>query len=82
MKTILVLALAGCFANAFAAETIRYDIHVESGKKVGEQVVEIGDDGLTRVRYGYKNNGRGPDLTETYRVGPDGTFTEYSVKGR
>ena len=82
MKTILVLALAGCFgASALAAETIRYDIHVESGKKVGEQVVEIGDDGLTRVRYGYKNNGRGPDLTETYRLGPDGTFTEYSVQG-
>ena len=83
MKTILVLALAGCFAaSALAAtETIRYDIHVDSGKKVGEQVFEIDDGGLTRVRFFYKNNGRGPDLNETYRLGPEGTFTEYAVKG-
>ncbi len=83
MKKMILLALvAGIGASAQAAtETIRYDIHVESGKKVGEQVVEHDDNGETRVRYAYKNNGRGPDLNETYRLAPDGTFTDYAVKG-
>ncbi len=82
MKKILALALAAGFGfNAQAGETIRYDIHVESGKKIGEQVVEQDDNGVTRVRYAFKNNGRGPDLNETYRLAADGTFTEYAVKG-
>jgi hypothetical protein len=82
MKKILALALAAGFGfNAHAGETIRYDIHVESGKKIGEQVVEQDDNGVTRVRYAFKNNGRGPDLNETYRLAADGTFTEYAVKG-
>ena len=83
MKKILVLALAACFGLSAhgATDTIRYDIHVESGKKIGEQVIEHEEGGLTRVRYAYKNNGRGPDLNETFRLGADGAFTEYAVKG-
>lgn len=83
MKKILVLALAAAFASAAhaATQTVRYDFIVESGKKIGEQVVEKDDDGLTRVRMIYKNNGRGPELNETMRLAPDGTMTEYTVKG-
>jgi hypothetical protein len=77
---VLPLALAAAF-GAQAASTTKYLIYTESGKQMGEQVVEQQDDGLTKVRFIYKNNGRGPELTEQFRLGPDGTMTEYAVKG-
>ncbi|MGZ8290050.1 MAG: amidohydrolase family protein [Telluria sp.] len=83
MNRILALAIAAAFGvSAHAATTTtRYDIHVENGKRAGEQVVERDDDGMTRVRFIFKDNGRGPELTEQFRVGPDGTISQYSVKG-
>jgi hypothetical protein len=42
--------------------------------------VERDDDGLTRVHVIFKDNGRGPELTEQFRLGTDGTLTQYSVK--
>nr|HPO24393.1 hypothetical protein [Arenimonas sp.] len=41
----------------FAAEKIRYVILVDGGKQAGEQVVEHGDDGLTKVHFIFKDNG-------------------------
>ncbi len=64
-----------------AAEKLRYVILVDGGKQAGEQVVERGDDGLTKVRFIFKDNGRGPELNEEYRLAADGTFSEYRVKG-
>ncbi|HEU5436598.1 MAG TPA: amidohydrolase family protein, partial [Telluria sp.] len=83
MKRILVLAVAATLgATAHAATTItRYDIHVENGKRAGEQVVERDDDGTTRVRFIFKDNGRGPELTEQFKVAADGSISQYSVKG-
>ena len=83
MTRILALAIAAAFGvSAHAATTTtRYDIHVENGKRAGEQVVERDDDGTTRVRYIFKDNGRGPELTEQFRVATDGTISQYSVKG-
>ncbi|HEY0064900.1 MAG TPA: amidohydrolase family protein [Telluria sp.] len=83
MKKIIVLAIAAAFASAASAatQTIRYDVVAENGTRMGEQVVERDDDGLTRVRFSYKNNGRGPDLNETFRLAPDGTMTQFAVKG-
>jgi hypothetical protein len=77
---IIPLALAAVF-SAQAASTTKFLIFTESGKQMGEQVVERQDDGLTKVRFIYKNNGRGPELTEQMRVGADGLITEYAVKG-
>ena len=77
---VLPLALAAAF-GAQAATTTKYLIISENTKQIGEQVVERLDDGLTKVRFIYKDNGRGPELTEQFRLGPDGTMTEYSVKG-
>jgi hypothetical protein len=78
---VLPLALATAF-GAHAATTTRYLIISENnGKQLGEQVVERQDDGLTRVRFAYKDNGRGPELEEQFRLGADGTMTEYAVKG-
>jgi len=77
-----VVAALAMSAAAHAATTTKYLIIAETGgKKIGEQVVERGDDGLTKVRFEYKDNGRGPDLNEQFRVGADGAITEYQVKG-
>lgn len=79
----LVLALgAACALNAYAAtQTTRYDIFVENGKRTGEQVVERDDDGQVKVRYIFKDNGRGPELKEQIRYAPDGTMAGYAVQG-
>ncbi|HJU99661.1 MAG TPA: amidohydrolase family protein [Burkholderiaceae bacterium] len=80
--SLLSLALAAAFgASAHAASTTQYLIIAENGKQIGQQVVQHEDDGLTRVRFSYKDNGRGPELEEQFRVGADGTMTEYTVKG-
>ena len=80
---VLPLALSMAFAAqvATAAANIKYLIIAENGKQIGEQAVERQDDGLTKVRFIFKNNGRGPELTEQFRMGADGVMTEYSVKG-
>ncbi|HEV8693869.1 MAG TPA: amidohydrolase family protein [Lysobacter sp.] len=76
------LSLAMLLASpAFAAETLRYVALVDGGKQAGHQIVTTGDDGVTRVDYIFKDNGRGPELKEEFRLGPDGTFTSYHVKG-
>jgi imidazolonepropionase-like amidohydrolase len=79
----LALALAAsCALSAQAAtETTRYLIFVDGTKQAGEQVVERGDDGLTRVRFIFKDNGRGPELNEQYRYAADGSIASYQVKG-
>lgn len=76
------LALAAAFsAPALAAGSYKYLIISENGKQIGEQVVDQQDDGLTKVRFMYKDNGRGPELTEQFRIGADGSMTEYAVTG-
>ncbi len=78
----LVLAIAAAFvADAQCAEPIKYLALVDGGKQAGQQVVTQGDDGITRVDFIFKDNGRGPELKEQYTLAPDGTFTTYSVKG-
>ena len=78
---VLPLALAAAF-GAHATTTTKYLIISENAnKQIGQQIVERHDDGLTKVTFGYKDNGRGPDLEEQFRLGADGTMTEYTVKG-
>ncbi len=86
ITTAMALAIATAFPVAFsapahAATSTRYVIIAENGKRVGEQVVERADDGNTSVRFIYKDNGRGPELTEKIRYAPDGTMASYAVKG-
>ena len=64
-----------------AAEPLRYVALVDGGKKAGEQVVTVGEDGVTRVEFVFKDNGRGPELKEQYTLNPDGTYRDYQVKG-
>ncbi len=82
MKRALVLSLALLLsAPALAGQTLRYEALVDNGKKAGHQVVETGDDGVTRVDFIFKDNGRGPELKEEFRLAPDGTYTSYRVTG-
>jgi hypothetical protein len=64
-----------------AADAIRYVALVDGGKNAGHQVVTQGDDGVIRVDFIFKDNGRGPELREEFALAPDGTFARYQVKG-
>jgi len=67
--------------SILAAETVRYVALVDGGKQAGHQTVVHGDDGVTRVDFVFKDNGRGPELKEEYTLGDDGTFIRYKVEG-
>lgn len=77
----LIATLALMSGAADAAETIKYLALVDGGKQAGHQTVVHGDDGVTRVDFIFKDNGRGPELKEEYVLAADGTFATYSVKG-
>ncbi|QNP40976.1 amidohydrolase family protein [Lysobacter solisilvae (ex Woo and Kim 2022)] len=82
MKRALALSLAMILAGtASAAETLRYVALVDNGKQAGHQIVTTGDDGVIRVDYLFKDNGRGPELKEEFKLAPDGTFGSYHVTG-
>ena len=83
LKTVLASAIFSLYASASLADvhTTKYLIFVENGKQAGEQVVQRDDNGLTKVRYIFKDNGRGPELKEEFRLAADGTVSEYSVRG-
>jgi imidazolonepropionase-like amidohydrolase len=86
MKHVLAVCLAltasGVVADTLAAETIRYVALVDGGKQAGHQVVTTGDDGVTKVDFVFKDNGRGPELKEEFVLGADGTFQHYRVTGK
>ncbi|SDQ27485.1 amidohydrolase family protein [Pseudoxanthomonas sp. CF125] len=82
MKHVLCLSLALFLAGpAAAAETLRYVALVDGGTKAGEQVVRKDDDGTTHVDFIFKDNGRGPELKEEYKLAADGTYSQYKVTG-
>lgn len=82
MKPVLAFCCALLLApSALAAETLRYVALVDGGKQAGVQTVSVGDDGTTRVDFIFKDNGRGPELKEEFRLRADGTYDRYHVKG-
>ena len=82
MKIILALGLSVFACSVSAAETIRYIALVNGGTtQAGHQWVTHSDDGVTKVDFLFKDNGRGPELTEEYKLAKDGTFVDYHVKG-
>lgn len=66
---------------ALAEQTTRYLALVDGGKQAGQQVVTQGEDGVTRVEFVFKDNGRGPELKEEFTLAADGTFQTYRVSG-
>ena len=82
MRRNLVLGLALLCAFSFqAAAGERMVILTSDGRQAGEQVVTRMPGGLVKVRYVFKDNGRGPEVEEEFRVAPDGTLAEYHAKG-
>lgn len=77
-SSLLALSAASAYADT---QTTRYLIFVENGKQAGEQVVQKDDSGLTKVRFIFKDNGRGPELNEEFRLGADGLINQYKVTG-
>ena len=77
---LLLLGLCTSLAAA-ASQTTRFLLFTSNGERAGEQVVDRADDGLFTVRYIFKDNGRGPELNEQFRLAPDGTLAEYRVTG-
>lgn len=77
---ILGLVLLGAFAT-HASESERMLMFVADGKQAGEQVVTRLPDGLVKVRYIFKDNGRGPEVEEEFRVAADGMLAEYRATG-
>lgn len=75
------IALALFAGHAWSAETLRYVALVDGGKKAGHHVVTRGDDGVVRTEFVFKDNGRGPELKEEFRLAPDGTYASYRVTG-
>ena len=82
MKPVLAFCCALLLTPAaLAAETLKYVALVDGGKQAGEQTVTASDDGTTRVDFIFKDNGRGPELKEEFRLRADGTYDRYQVKG-
>jgi hypothetical protein len=79
----VLLSLIGLCASFAvpAAQTTRFLLFTGNQEPAGEQAVERGDDGLVKVRYVFKDNGRGPELAEQFRLAPDGTLADYHVTG-
>jgi hypothetical protein len=82
MKTILAgLSLLVC--GMLHAQTMRYVVLVHDGtSNAGHEWVTRSGDGTTQVDFIYKDNGRGPELKERFKLAPDGTFASYQVTGK
>jgi hypothetical protein len=82
MKTILGVGLSLLISTALHAETTNYIALVNGGTtKAGHQTVTRNGDGTTQVEFIFKDNGRGPELKEEFKVNKDGTFSNYHVAG-
>lgn len=82
IKTITWFTLLSLAGIAHADEQRRYTILVDNGVKAGEQIVDINAKGETKVRFIFKDNGRGPELNETITLNADGTIASYVGQGK
>ncbi len=85
LATLVSLAVALILPSpaAYAAgPALKYVVLVDDGRKAGHLDVVRGDDGIVRVDYLFKDNGRGPELKEEFVLGADGAFATYSVQGK
>jgi imidazolonepropionase-like amidohydrolase len=78
---LVALSLLASGSLVYGAQAVRYVALVHGGTPAGRLDVTTADDGVTTADYIFKDNGRGPELTETYTLGGDGTYATYTVKG-
>lgn len=77
MRALLLAALLAC-TTAQAAE---YVVLIQD-QPAGHLKVQVGADGRTETDYSYRDNGRGPDLRERFRLDAAGVPVEYEVTGK
>ena len=66
---------------ALAASAQQFVARTQDGAVAGGLVIETSADGETVARYRWRNNGRGPDTVEHYRLDAGGLPLRYSVSG-
>ena len=81
MRTTFAVVLCIVAGNAFADTTLKYVVKFQDHVG-GSQTTTYHSDGSTSVTMSYRDNGRGPDLKEQFKVGPDGGFLSYKVTGK
>lgn len=80
---IVLVCLAQSVPSAAADASVRrWVVTVDNGKPAGEMVVRCEQRGDCTTRFIFKDNGRGPEVTERYRAATDGTYARYEVKGK
>ncbi len=80
LLTVLLSIAVG--VSARAADTTRYTILLDNGTRVaGEEVDQHLPNGVTKVHFTFKDNGRGPEVDEEFALAPDGTFRTYTITG-
>jgi hypothetical protein len=78
---VAALAFLALASGARAAETVKYVALVHGGTEAGRLIVTRADDGVFTADYLFKDNGRGPEMVETYTIGSDTTYKTFAVKG-
>lgn len=83
IRSIVALALLATTTAQAATQnqsTYRYTM-LFSGHVAGQHVTTIGDDGVIKTDFSYRENGRGPDYQETMKLAADGTVSDFAISG-
>jgi imidazolonepropionase-like amidohydrolase len=75
----IALALIVAMSSLAIAGTARFTV-VYGGKNIGHLAAET-NGGESHIDYDYKNNGRGPNLTENIRLDENGVPTSWTITG-
>jgi len=78
--SLLLPLLLVTAASAAPASRVEFNVLFQ-GQSGGSEVATTAADGRVHVEQHYRDNGRGPDLSEDYALAPDGTFRRYRVRG-
>lgn len=78
--SLLLPLLVVTAASAAPASRVEFNVLFQ-GQSGGSEVATTAADGRVHVEQHYRDNGRGPDLSEDYALAPDGTFRRYRVRG-
>ncbi len=78
-RCALLAAIASLTPSLASAQPSTFTM-ILAGRNVGHLIAETKGD-VTSVDFDVKNNGRGPTISETIRIGPAGLPVDWSIKG-
>jgi hypothetical protein len=81
MRILALTLMLLCGSPALAGSQTRYTVLCQ-GKPSGAQTTQVADDGTITVDFSFRQNGRGPDLKEVFKLAKDGTLVGYTSKGK